>query len=69
MPKGSTPFFQSWTKKVFEARENPRAAGKLAKYARILPDGEPFSSARKKEVNVLPQFIDVRIGHIALRTV
>jgi hypothetical protein len=69
MPSGSLPFFQSWTAKVFAARDNDRATAKLVKYARLIPDGEPFSSARKKEVNVLPQFIEPRIGHIALRTV
>lgn len=69
MSKGSLPFFQSWTGKVFAVRENARATAKLAKCGFLVPDGEPFSSARRKEVNVLPQFIEPRLGHIALRTV
>jgi hypothetical protein len=69
MAKGSLPFFQSWTKKVFSARDNPMATSKLAKFAFLIPDGEPFSCPIRKEVRVVPQFIDVRNGHIALATV
>jgi len=69
MSKGSLPFFQSWTGKVFSVRDNPRATAKLVKYAFLVPDGEPFSSSRRKEVRVVPQFIDISKGNIALATV
>lgn len=69
MSKGSLPFFQSWTGKVFAVRENPRATASLTKHAFLIPDGEPFSSPRRKEVKVIPQFIDVRNGNIALAQV
>jgi len=67
--KGSLPFFQSWTGKVFAVRNNPKATAKLVKHAFLIPDGEPFSSPRRKEVKVVPQFIDVRNDHIALARV
>jgi hypothetical protein len=68
MSKGSLPFFLSWTKNAFEAK-NLRALSRLEKCAFLIPDGEPFSYPLRKEIRVLPQYVEPRLGHIALRAV
>ncbi len=67
MPKGSTEFFESWTKNVFAARNNAKKTAKLRKTAFLVKDGETYTSAiSRREFRVLPQYIEPSKGVIAL---
>ena len=59
-------FFDSWIKKVFQAKpwENFRKMDSCVRYGYLIPDGEPFTSPKKREVRVYPKFLEPKTGTI-----